>query len=497
MSATTTGAVSRNTNDIPWNKHVRQKKTPADWAVDFVIVLLLVFTVVAVLYPLWFVVIASFSNPNAVAGGEVSLLPKGVTFAGYAKVFTNHRIWQGYLNTIIYSVVGTAVNMAVTIPCAFALSRREFKPRRVIMFLFTVTMFVSGGLIPNYLLYKALGINNTMWVFILPGAVSVYNVIVARSFFETSIPEELHDAAQIDGLSYFGYFFKIVLPLSSAILAVIGLYYFVGHWNDFMTGLIYITDDTKQPLQVVLQQLLLVAQGTGTNVNAAAQQQAADQIKFGIIIVSTLPLLVLYPFLQKYFNKGVMLGAVVLGFFPSCAAAQTTFRTWLRAEDRSMRAKEVWGIFHGAWKNELKQANLFGWPLAVCWAVLAIDYYMMNWHARGTFDVAVSGVLFVLALVLLAFTMLVWVVRANYDERPLWIVRTTLTMIVARPLCTLLQIGLALLAILAWAQWPGLLMVFGMSLPTFCTAWIVYSFGRIPGMDIHDREQPGIRYAKS
>lgn len=192
-----------------------------------------------------------------------------------------------------------------------------------------------------------------------------------------------------------------------------------------------------------------------------------------------------------------LLGAVVLGFFPSCAAAQTTFRTWLRAEDRSMRAKEVWGIFHTAWKNELKQANLFGWPLAVCWVVLALDYYMMNWHARGTFDVAVSGVLFVLALVLLAFTMLVWVVRANYDERPLWIVRTTLTMIVARPLCTLLQIGLALLEILAWAQWPGLLMVFGMSLPMFCTAWIVYSFGRIPGMDIHDREQPGIRYAKS
>ena len=310
MSATTTGAVAQSKNDIPWNKHVRQKKTPGDLAVDFVIVLLLVFTVVAVLYPLWFVVIASFSDPNAVAGGEVTLLPKGVTFVGYAKVFANHRIWQGYLNTIIYSVVGTAVNMSVTIPCAFALSRREFKPRRVIMFLFTVTMFISGGLIPNYLLYKALGINNTMWVFILPGAVSVYNVIVARSFFETSIPEELHDAAQIDGLSYFGYFFKIVLPLSSAILAVIGLYYFVGHWNDFMTGLIYITDDSKQPLQVVLQQLLLVAQGTGTNVNAAAQQQAADQIKFGIIIVSTLPLLVLYPFLQKYFNKGVMLGAV-------------------------------------------------------------------------------------------------------------------------------------------------------------------------------------------
>ena len=309
MSATIE-AVTQNKNDIPWNKHVRQKQKPGDLAVSGIINVLLLLTIVAVLYPLWFVVIASFSNPNAVAGGEVLLLPKGVTFVGYAKVFANQRIWQGYLNTIIYSVVGTAVNMAVTIPCAFALSRREFTPRRVIMFLFTVTMFIAGGLIPNYLLYKSLGINNSMWVFILPGAVSVYNVIVARSFFETSIPEELFDAAQIDGLSYFGYFFKIVLPLSSAILAVIGLYYFVGHWNDFMTGLIYITDDKKQPLQVVLQQLLLVAQGTGTNVNAAAQQQAADQIKFGIIIVSTLPLLVLYPFLQKYFNKGVMLGAV-------------------------------------------------------------------------------------------------------------------------------------------------------------------------------------------
>ncbi|KFJ05540.1 carbohydrate ABC transporter permease [Bifidobacterium tsurumiense] len=307
---TSTKTVGTNKHDIPWNKPVKQKLKPGDRIVDLVIKMLILFAVVAVLYPLWFVIIASFSNPNSVSGGEVTLLPKGINLIGYAKVFSNPRIWQGYINTIMYSVVGTAVNMAVTIPCAFALSRVEFKPRRIIMFLFTVTMFISGGLIPNYLLYKSLGINNSMWVFILPGAVSVYNVIVARSFFETSIPEELHDAAQIDGLSYFGYFFKIVLPLSSAILAVIGLYYFVGHWNDFMTGLIYITDDKKQPLQVVLQQLLLVAQGTGTNVNAAAQQQAADQIKFGIIIVSTLPLLVLYPFLQKYFNKGVMLGAV-------------------------------------------------------------------------------------------------------------------------------------------------------------------------------------------
>lgn len=311
MSTTTvTPAPKTSGDEIPWNKHQYQHLTPGDWVTSIIIYGLIALAVIAVLYPLWFVVIASFSNPNKVAAGDVFLLPKGVTFVGYAKVFANARIWRGYLNTIIYSVVGTAVNLAVTIPCAFALSRKEFKPRRVILFLFTVTMFIAGGLIPNYLLYKQLGLLNSMWVFILPGAVSVYNVIVARSFFETSIPEELFEAAQLDGESYLGYFFRIVIPLSSAILAVIGLYYFVGHWNDFMTGLIFITDDEKQPLQVVLQQLLLVAQGTATNVDAAAQQQAADQIKFGIIIVSTLPLMVIYPFLQKYFNKGVMLGAV-------------------------------------------------------------------------------------------------------------------------------------------------------------------------------------------
>ncbi|OZG64277.1 sugar ABC transporter permease [Bifidobacterium hapali] len=303
-------ASKSNGNDIPWNKKQPQHLTMGDWVTSGVINALIVVVVLIVLYPLWFVIISSFSDPNSVASGQTRLLPTGVTFAGYAKIFANAQIWRGYWNTIVYSVLGTAVNMVVTIPCAFALSRREFKPRRVILFLFTVTMFFAGGLVPNYLLFQQLGIIDTMWVFILPGAVSVYNVIVARSFFETSIPEDLHDAAQIDGLGYLGYFFRVVLPLSPAILAVIGLYYFVGHWNDFMTGLIYITDQNKQPLQVVLQQILLVSQSVASNLNAAAQQQLADQIKFGVIIVATIPLLVLYPCLQKYFNKGVMLGAV-------------------------------------------------------------------------------------------------------------------------------------------------------------------------------------------
>ncbi|OZG63546.1 sugar ABC transporter permease [Bifidobacterium hapali] len=315
--AVATPAGVHTVNDtIPWNPKVRQRKTLADWIVDIIIALLLIGIVAVIVYPIWFIVIASFSNSTMVNQGRVTVLPVDFSVAGYAKLFEDSRIWQGYANTLLYSITGTAVNMIVTMPAAFALSRREWKSRRVILFLLTFTMFFAGGLIPNYLLYKDLGILNSIWVFILPGAVSVYNVIIARSFFETSLPEDLHDAAQIDGLSYFGYFFRIALPLSAAIIAVIGLYYFVGHWNNFFTGLVYIRDSSKYPLQNVLRDILLANQtnaqsGGGMNgASAAEQQELADQIKYGVIIVSTLPLLVIYPLLQKYFNKGVMIGAV-------------------------------------------------------------------------------------------------------------------------------------------------------------------------------------------
>ncbi|TCD54426.1 carbohydrate ABC transporter permease [Alloscardovia theropitheci] len=293
-------------------KRKAQHKTVSDWIVDTIIVILLVAIVASVIYPLYFIIIASFSDPALVAQGKVTLIPQGVSFRGYEKIIMDERIWTGYRNTIVYSLVGTAVNLLVTLPTAFALSRAEFKPRRIILFLFTFTMFFGGGLIPSYLLMKDLGILNSMWVFILPGAFSVYNMIIARSFFETSIPEELRDAAQVDGLSYFSYFIRIVLPLSGAIIAVIGLYYFVGHWNDYFTGLIYIRDLDKQPLQNILQMILLSNQtGQGAaSMSALESQNFADQIKFGVIIVSTLPLLVIYPFLQKYFNKGVMIGAI-------------------------------------------------------------------------------------------------------------------------------------------------------------------------------------------
>ena len=293
----------------------KQQKSLSDRFVDVMIVIAIIAVVVVVLYPLWFIIIASFSDQTKVSSGQVTIWPQGFTLAGYLRVFQDTRIWTGYRNTIIYTVLGTALNLVVTLPAAFALSRVEFKPRRLLLFLFTFTMYFAGGLIPNYLLFKQLGLLNSMWVFILPGAVSVWNLIIARSFFETSIPEDLHDAAQIDGLSLIGYFMRVVIPLSSAIIAVIGLYYFVGHWNDYFTGLIYIRDDSMQPLQNVLQSILLANQsnqmGSGNGgQNVMQQQQIADQIKYGVILVSTLPLLVIYPFLQKYFNKGVMIGAV-------------------------------------------------------------------------------------------------------------------------------------------------------------------------------------------
>ncbi len=296
-------------------KRGREQKQPMDRLVDICLAILVVLIIAAVTYPVWFIIVASVSSPKAVATGQVTLLPQGFGWAGYELILSDARIWIGYRNTIIYAVVGTAINLLVTLPAAFAMSRVEFRPRRIIMFLFAFTMFFGGGLIPTFLLIKELGLLNTMWVFVLPGAFSVFNMIIARSFFESSIPGEMYDAAQIDGLTYFGFFTRVVLPLSGAIIAVIGLYYFVGHWNNFFTGLIFIRDQNLLPLQNVLQQILMANQSAGQAGGSAGQgageaQEFADQIKFGVIIVSTLPLMILYPMLQRFFDKGVMIGAV-------------------------------------------------------------------------------------------------------------------------------------------------------------------------------------------
>lgn len=274
---------------------------------------ILVFLLVA--YPLYFVVIASVSDSTFVSTGKVFLYPKGFSTFGYSEIFKDGRIWVGYRNTIVYTLLGTVVNILFTLPAAYVLSRKEFKARRVLMLIFVITMFFNGGLIPTYLLMKNIHITNTMWVFIFPFCVNVYNLIITRTFFENSIPVELYEAASMDGCTHFKYFASVVLPLSKAVISVIGLYYMVAHWNDFFTALVYIRSNNLKPLQLILRDILLsnqvFAQGAGAGGSAGGYaQKYADQIKYGVIIVSTVPILVVYPFIQKYFEKGVMIGAV-------------------------------------------------------------------------------------------------------------------------------------------------------------------------------------------
>ncbi|WOC31382.1 MULTISPECIES: carbohydrate ABC transporter permease [Caproicibacterium] len=294
-------------------KHTLSAHNGPDAAFQIVVVAVAVLSFIMVVYPMYFIVIASFSDSTLVNQGQVILLPKGVSLYGYQHIFDNAQIWTGYKNTIFYSVVGTALNMAVTLPAAYVLSRKAFRPRRIIMALFVFTMYFNGGMVPTYMLVKNLGLLNTPWILIVMGALNVFNLIITRTFFENSIPEDLYEAATLDGCSHFRYFSTIVLPLSKAVIAVIMLYYLVGHWNDFFNPLLYINKDSLQPLQIILRNILLSNQAMAGSSGGGASgyaQQFADQIKFGVIIVSTLPVLCVYPFIQKYFEKGVMIGAV-------------------------------------------------------------------------------------------------------------------------------------------------------------------------------------------
>lgn len=269
-----------------------------------------IFLIIA--YPLYFVIIASVSNPTQVSTGEVTIWPKGFSLQGYDLVFSYTKLWTGYRNTIFYTIVGTLVNLAVTLPAAYVASRKEFMPRRLVMFIFVFTMYFSGGLIPTFLLIKSLGLYNTPWVFIVPFSLNVYNFIITRSFFENSLSESMHEAAVLDGCTDFRYFISIVLPLSKAIISVIMLYYAVGHWNDYFSGLIYIRNENLQPLQLVLREILLIADSSSLTATSGYSNALmyVEAMRYGVIIVSSLPLLILYPFVQKYFEKGVMLGAV-------------------------------------------------------------------------------------------------------------------------------------------------------------------------------------------
>lgn len=290
----------------------RQRRTSADLTFDAILAALGVIIFIIVAYPMYFVVLASFSDPLKVAGGEVWLWSPSFTLFGYKEVFNNARIWIGYKNTIIYTVLGTVLHLAVTLTAAYTLSRKNVMLRGVLTFMFTVAMFFSGGMIPTYFIYKSYNLLDTLWVMILPGTLGVYNMIIARTFFQNNIPDELLQAAQIDGCTDFRFFFNFVLPLSSAIIAVIALYNAVGVWNGYMDALLYLRSGDKVPLQLVLREILVTVSNENTTAGTGEDLLITmrEQVKYGVIVVSTLPLMIAYPFLQKYFNKGVMIGAV-------------------------------------------------------------------------------------------------------------------------------------------------------------------------------------------
>lgn len=275
------------------------------------------FLLLLVLYPLIYVVSASVSDPTAVNTGRMWLWPVDVTFEGYQRVFRDPDILLGYRNTIFYTVVGTLINLAVTLPCAYVLSRTDFIGRNVIMALIIFTMFFSGGLIPTYLLVRDLGIINTVWAMLLPQAATAWNIIVATAFFRLNVPKELQDAADIDGCSILRFFWSVVLPISKPIIAVMALFYGVWHWNQYFNALIYLSDRDLFPLQLFLRGILVQSEMSaammmdGEAMEAMARQsRTADIIKYAVIIVSALPLLIVYPFLQRYFVKGVLIGSV-------------------------------------------------------------------------------------------------------------------------------------------------------------------------------------------
>ncbi len=268
----------------------------------------------AVLYPLYFIVIASFSDPAYVNAGQVLLLPKGITFEGYARILAHAELWNGYRNTVFYTILGTTINVSLTLTAGYALSRKDLAGRRLVTRLLVFTMLFQGGLIPRYLLVKNLGMTNTIWAMVIPNAVTVWNLIIARTFFQSTIPDEMLEAAVMDGCSTTRFFFRIVLPLSPAIIAVLTLFYGVGHWNAFFDALIFLRNKKLYPLQIILRDILIAAQLQNEMVSDAEsieeKMRVAETIKYGVIIFASIPVLILYPFLQRYFVKGVLIGAI-------------------------------------------------------------------------------------------------------------------------------------------------------------------------------------------
>lgn len=282
---------------------------------------LLAILTLIILYPLYFTVIASISEPYEVVSGNVVLWPKGFTLESYTQIFHNEEIWTGFRNSTLYTVFGTMMSLILTIPAAYALSKKNLWGRGIITTYFVIIMYFSGGLLPTYLVVRDLGLLNQPYTLVIIGSFSVYNMVVARTYYQSSIPESLYEAAEIDGCSGFGQFFRIAIPLSKPIIAVIALYYAVGRWNDFYNSLVYITNSDYYSLQQILRNILLESQNALSAINGdtmSSEEMAyfmrraylAEAMKYAIIFVSSLPMLLIYPLVQKHFVKGVMVGSV-------------------------------------------------------------------------------------------------------------------------------------------------------------------------------------------
>ncbi|KQX48483.1 sugar ABC transporter permease [Paenibacillus sp. Root444D2] len=289
-------------------------KSTADKWFDALNILVLSGFALLILYPLYFVVIASISEPDQIYAGNVWLWPKGITLEGYRRILSDPQIWSGYGNSILYAAASALISVSLTIGAAYPLSRKDFYGRNVFMLFFVFTMFFSGGLIPTYLLVKNLGMVNTIWSVILPSAVDAFGIIIARTFFQSTIPDELREAAFMDGCRNTRFLWSVVIPLSKPIIAVLVLFAVVRQWNGFFDALIYLENEKLYPLQLVLRNILIQSQPIGDMVSdidsLLAKQRVSELIKYGVILIAAAPLLILYPFLQRYFVKGVLIGSV-------------------------------------------------------------------------------------------------------------------------------------------------------------------------------------------
>lgn len=274
---------------------------------------LLIIIMIVILVPLMFILASSFSDPSAVSSGKVFLWPVDFSLVGYKAIFQSPSILRGFINSVEYTLVGTLISVTLTLFAGYPLSRVDLKIRGPVMFLFTVTMFFSGGMIPTYLVVSKLHLIDTFWAMVIPSAMGVWNVILTKTYIQSSIPLEIYESASIDGCSDWKYFTSMVFPLSKPIIAVMVLLYAVGKWNDFFSGLIYLNDSAKQPLQMTLRNILVMSDSFGINMNLAEQmnrQELKTLLQYSLIVVSSVPVLLLYPLIQKHFVKGIMMGSI-------------------------------------------------------------------------------------------------------------------------------------------------------------------------------------------